>query len=71
MEPESSLPFSKEFANSLYSEPEESSPCLPFYFPAIHFNIVLLPAGLPTRTFYTFLSLPCVLHALSILAALA
>ena len=41
MEPEGSLPRSQEPATCLYPEPDRSSPCLPFYFSKIYFNIIL------------------------------
>jgi hypothetical protein len=41
MEPEGSLPYSKEAATRPYSEPDQSSPCPPPHFLKIHLNIIL------------------------------
>ena len=40
MEAEGSLPHSQQPATSLYSEPDQSSPCPPHPVLKIHFNII-------------------------------
>jgi len=42
MEPEGSLPYSQESVICLYSELLQSSPCSPFHFLKIRFNIILI-----------------------------
>ena len=41
MEPEGSLPYSQELANSPYSEPDQYSSYALSHFLKIHFNIIL------------------------------
>ena len=41
MEPEGSLPHSQQPATYLYAEADRSSPCSPFPFSKIYFNIIL------------------------------
>jgi len=41
MEPEGSLPHSKELATCPYPEPDQSSPRTPTHFLKIHFNITV------------------------------
>jgi hypothetical protein len=41
MEPDSSLPHSQDPATYPYPESAQSSPCPPFHFLKIHFNIIL------------------------------
>ena len=63
MEPERSLPHSQVTATCPYPEPDQSSPCPPFHFMDIHFNIILpsmpgsfewsLPLKFPTKTLCT------------------
>jgi len=41
MQPEDPFPHSHSPATCPYSEPEQSSPCLPIHFLKIHLNIIL------------------------------
>jgi len=41
MEPEGSLTLLQVPSICLYSEPDESTPCLPFHFMKMHLNIIL------------------------------
>jgi hypothetical protein len=45
MEPEGSVPCSKEPSNGPYSEPYQSNIIISFYFSKIHFNIVQPPTS--------------------------
>jgi hypothetical protein len=67
MEPEGSLPDSQASAISPYPEPNQSSPCHPFHFLKINFNIVLpsMPRSAGSRpllSIYTAPSFPCDTH---------
>jgi hypothetical protein len=48
MEPEGSLAHLQESTTCPYTEPAESSPCLPSHFLNIHFNIIHVRLGLPS-----------------------
>ena len=77
MEPESSLPYSQESVNCLYSELLKFSACSPFHFLKNHFNIILpstpgfskwpFQLSFLTKTLYAPLLSPYVLRAAPIL----
>jgi len=77
MEPEGSSLYSQDSVTCLYAELLQYSPCSPFHFLKIHFNIILtsmpgfskwpFPLGFPTKTLYAHLLSPCVLSAAPIL----
>ena len=76
MQSEGSLPHSQQLATCPYPQPDQSSPCCPFHFFKIHFNIILPSTSRSSKWSLSLMAseqkspmhLPCIPHFCTMLS---